>query len=84
MNEHALPVLVRIGKAGITPTVIEEIKKQLKKRKIIKIKFLPGHAKGKNKKEFAAELAKETGAKIISQIGFVVVLAENLNTKSTQ
>jgi len=80
MDTHTLPILVRIGKAGITDNVIEEIKKQVKKRKIIKIKFLPVHAKGKDKKRFAGELASKTGTKVVSQTGFVVVLKENLNT----
>ncbi|MEM4240195.1 MAG: YhbY family RNA-binding protein [Candidatus Woesearchaeota archaeon] len=84
MDTHALPVLVRIGKAGITETVLEEIRKQVKKRKIIKVKFLPAHAKGKDKKAFAGELAVKTGSRVVSQAGFVVVLAENLNTKSAK
>ena len=74
MDTHALPIVVRIGKAGITESVIEEIKKQIEKRKIIKVKFLPAHAKGKNKKEFAEELAEKTNTKIVGQTGFVVVL----------
>ncbi len=76
MDTHALPVLVRIGKAGITETVLEEIRKQVKKRKIIKVKFLPGHATGKDKKQFAKEIAEKTGTKLVSQAGFVVVLKE--------
>ena len=52
-DHHALPVLVRIGKLGITATVLDEIKKQVRKRKIIKVKFLPGHAAGKDKRQFA-------------------------------
>ncbi|MEM4246747.1 MAG: YhbY family RNA-binding protein [Candidatus Woesearchaeota archaeon] len=84
MDTHSLPVLVRIGKAGITPAILEEIKKQVKKRRIIKVKFLPAHAAGKDKKQFAGELAKKTGTTVISQAGFVVVLKEHLNTKTAQ
>jgi RNA-binding protein len=84
MDEHTLPIVGRIGKAGLTDSVIEEIRKQLKKRKIIKVKFLPSHASGKDKKQFAGELARKTGAIVVSQVGFVVVLKENLNTKSAQ
>ncbi len=91
MDAHALPVLVRIGKAGLTPSVIEEIKKHLKKRRVIKVKFLPAHAAGKSrksgisderanrgfasdKKAFARELAVKTNTRLVSQVGFVVVL----------
>lgn len=73
-DHHALPVLVRIGKLGITDTVLDEIKKQVRKRKIIKVKFLPGHAVGKDKRQFANELAEKTGTEIVHQVGFVVVL----------
>ncbi len=73
-DTHKLPILVRIGKSGLTETVIDEIKKQLQKRKIIKIKFLPGHASGKDKRAFARELAAKTNSKLVHQVGFVVVL----------
>lgn len=76
MDTHALPIIARIGKAGITDTVIAEIRKQIRKRKIIKVKFLPAHASGKDKKAFANELAEKTGSKVVSQVGFVVILKE--------
>ena len=73
-----MPVIVRIGKAGITESVIEEIKKQVKRRKVIKVKFLPAHAAGKDKKAFANQLAEKTGTKIVSQVGFIVVLQRTI------
>ncbi len=80
MDTHALPVLVRIGKAGITATVIDEIKKHVKKRTVVKVKFLPAHASGKDKRAFAKELAEKTGTKLIHQVGFVVVLGQSAET----
>lgn len=76
MDTHSLPIIVRIGKAGITDTIIAEIKKQIRKRKVLKVKFLPAHAAGKDKKAFANELAEKTGTLLVSQIGFVAVLKE--------
>ncbi len=73
MNHHELEPTVRIGKAGITDTVVDDVKKQLKKKKIIKVKFLPA-AVTDNKKALAKELAQKVNAKIIHQVGFVVVL----------
>ena len=67
------PVL-RIGKSGVTPGVIEEIKRQLKKKKLIKIKFLKPALADKDKKEFAKEIAEKTGSELINQVGFVIVL----------
>lgn len=81
IDTYSLPIVVRVGKSGLTESVISEIKKQIKKRKIIKIKFLPVHAAGKNKKEFAKEIAAKTNTTLVSQVGFVVVLKpHNLNT----
>jgi RNA-binding protein len=82
MDTHSLPIIVRIGKAGITDTIIAEIKKQVRKRKIIKVKFLPAQASGRDKSAFARELAEKSGTELVSQVGFVAVLKESLNTNS--
>lgn len=78
-DTHALHPIVIIGKAGLIPAVVDEIKNQLKKKKIIKIKFLPSALQGRDKKEFAKEIANNCNAKIIQQVGFVIVL-ERTNT----
>jgi len=69
-----LEPILRIGKSGLTPGAIEEIKKQLKKRKLIKLKFLKPALEGKDRKELAKEIAEKTGSELIHQVGFVVVL----------
>jgi len=65
--------ILRIGKAGLTDGVVEEIKKQLKKKRLIKIKFLRDAIEG-TKKEFAQEVASKTDSELIDQVGFVIVL----------
>ena len=67
------PIII-VGKSGLTDSAVKEIKIQLKKRKLIKIKFLRSIVKEKGKKELAQELASRTDSKIITQVGFVVVL----------
>jgi len=67
------PVL-RVGKSGLTENVIEEIKLQLKKRKLIKVKLLKSFIASKDRKKIAGEIAQRTDSKIVQQIGFVVVL----------
>ena len=67
------PVL-RIGKSGLTEGVIEEIKKQLKKKKLIKIKFLKSVLEDNDKKKFAKEIASKTDSELVQQVGFVIVL----------
>ena len=67
------PIII-VGKSGLTDSAVKEIKIQLKKRKLIKIKFLRSIVKEKGKKELAQELADRTDSKIIMKVGFVVVL----------
>jgi len=83
MNHHHLEPTVIIGKAGITNTIIDQVKNQLKKRKQIKVKFLASALAG-NKKELTEELAQKTNSRIAHRVGFVVVLerTKQLNTPS--
>ncbi|MBW2996636.1 YhbY family RNA-binding protein [Candidatus Woesearchaeota archaeon] len=71
--KYIQPIL-RIGKAGVTEGAIEEIKRQLKKRKLIKIKLLKSALNGKDKKEMAKEIAEKTRSELIHQVGSVIVL----------
>ena len=65
---------VRIGKNKITESAVNEVKKMLKKNKLIKVKLLKAALENSDKKTLAKELAGKTGATIIQQVGFVVVL----------
>jgi len=63
---------VAVGKSGVTDSVIAEIKGQLKRRRIIKIRL---HGESKlSRLEIAKELAERTGAKLVDVRGFTVVL----------
>ena len=64
---------VQIGKDGITEGVINEIKAQLKKRKIIKIKFLQNSDRD-NFREKIKNLAERSDADILEIRGFTAVL----------
>ena len=75
----ALSATVQIGKNGLTAALIEELKKQLKKRKLVKVKLTKGYVdsfkeEGKDKKEVVAMLAEKTNSELIYCVGFVVVL----------
>jgi len=69
-----LEPVIRIGKNGLTENTIKEIKKQLNKKKLIKVKLLRAFISDKNKKEVAKEIAQETNSQLIDLVGFVVVL----------
>lgn len=75
INHHALNAVVIIGKAGITESVVKQVISQLKKKKVIKVKFLPTAVKN-GKKELVKELAERTNAKIVHKVGFIVVLSK--------
>ena len=69
-----LEPVIRIGKNGFTESTIKEIKKQLNKKKLIKIKLLRAFISDKNKKEVAKEIAQKTNSHLIDLVGFVIVL----------
>ena len=69
-----LEPVIRIGKNGLTESTIKEIKKQLNKKKLIKVKFLRAFINNRNKKEAAKEIAQKTNSQLINLVGFVVVL----------
>lgn len=63
---------VAVGKNGVTDKVIAEIKSQLKRRRIIKVKL---HGESKlSRLEVAKQLAVRTESKLIDVRGFTVVL----------
>ena len=72
---------VRIGKSGLTESIINEIKIQLEKKNLVKVKFLKAFIQGRDKKELAMELAEKTGSTLIDKVGFVAVLCKNQRFK---
>jgi RNA-binding protein len=65
---------VHVGKEGLTEGIVQEVKAQLKRSKIIKIRVLP--AADQDKDEVAEELAARTNAKVVETRGFTVLLCE--------
>ena len=67
---------MNIGKEGLTPATIEEVKTQLRRNKLIKIKVLKSFAETMDKKEVGKKLSEETNSVLIDNVGFVYVLAD--------
>ena len=65
---------VRIGKTGITPNIVEEIRAQLKKRKLVKIKINKGIYERDSRSQVWDYLAEETASVIVLARGNVGVL----------
>lgn len=65
---------VRIGKSGITETVIDEISNQLKSKELVKIKVNKGLFEREQRSEVWAYIAKETNSTLVLQRGNIGVL----------
>lgn len=69
-------IVVRIGKKGITEGLVEEIKRNLEKHKIVKIKLLKSYRETieKSRQELADMIAKLVNAKVIEIRGYTLTL----------
>ena len=72
----ALEPVVRIGKSGLSDSVVKEIKKHIEQKKVIKVKMLRSFIGLGNKKALAEELAEKTDSVLVQRTGFVVILAK--------
>ena len=67
-QSHHLECTVQIGKAGITDSILAEIKRQLHKKKLVKIKLLKS-AKTDSTKTIARSLAAQLGVQLVKEVG---------------
>ena len=63
-----------IGKEGLTQDSLNEIEKQLKKNKMVKIKILKAALLNDDKKAIAARAAEQTGALLVDLRGHIFIL----------
>lgn len=66
--------ILNIGKNGVTDTVIEELNKQLKANRLVKVRILKSAEEGKDVKVIAEEIAAATRSTLIEVRGRTVVL----------
>jgi len=71
---QAFQVSIRIGKSGVTDTLISEIDTQLQKRSMVKIKLNRGLFERKAISEVWAKLAEQTNSVLVLARGNVGVL----------
>ena len=67
-------VTIRVGKTGITDTLVSEIESQLQKRSLVKIKLNRGLFERKDISEVWAHLAQRTNSILVLARGNVGVL----------
>lgn len=69
---HDLEPVVRIGKGGITPTLVKTVDEALQARELIKVKILDNAEVEKD--EAAEDLVAGTSCQLVRTIGRVLVL----------
>lgn len=69
-----IEALTHVGKNGITDSLIEELKRQMKDNKLIKVKLLKSAVEAMPREELAKELAEKTKSELIEVKGNTVVL----------
>ena len=70
----ALEPVVRVGKSGLSDSMVEEINKNLRKRKLIKIKLLKPSYKIQGKENLIGLIVQKTGSDLVESVGNVIVL----------
>ncbi|MFC1768346.1 YhbY family RNA-binding protein [Nanoarchaeota archaeon] len=73
---------LRIGKNGLNEGMINEIKSQLKKKDIIKVKLLKSYVKSTKQKEIAKEISTKSNSILVESVGNIVVLKKKNYKKS--
>ena len=69
-----LDPIVRIGKSGLSDSMVEEINKNLLKRGLIKIKLLASAYDKKEKADLINSILEKTNSELIESVGNVVVI----------
>lgn len=76
-KDASLPVTVRIGKSGLTETIVLELDGQLAARSLVKAKVNRGLYEREDLKKVWAHLAQETSSNLIFARGNVAVFWKN-------
>ena len=78
--QHLDP-LVRVGKAGLTGTVMQSLEQALTARQLVKVRLEKERAE---RDALAAQIVTETGASLIMQVGKVAVFYRPLPVTRTE
>jgi RNA-binding protein len=72
-KQDVIPFL-QIGKNGVTESFITEVKNQLKKSRVLKVRMLKSALEEKDRKEIAAEVAEKAKADLLDVRGHTFTL----------
>ena len=79
---QALDITLEVGKSGLSPTIVKELKRQLEKRPLVKAQIRKSAAAGESLDEMAQQLADEAGALLIETRGKTVIYARKHNVRA--
>lgn len=71
---HQISPILNIGKNGVTDALIEELNKQIKANRLVKVRVLKSAEEEKDVKVIAEEIAEATRSTLIEIRGRTVVL----------
>lgn len=72
MNRLLSTITINIGKSGINESVVDEIKRQLKDREVVKIRFSKGISP--QKQNYINQITEKSNSKLIDFRGNVAIL----------
>lgn len=72
MNRALSTITINVGKSGVNENVIAEIKRQLKEREIVKVKF--SKAISSQKQNYIIKIIEKSNSKLIDLRGNVAVI----------
>ena len=71
---NSLEITMRVGKLGLNESVVDELKQQLLKRKLVKMKVNQGVATGASERKHLFEsISSESGSILVFQRGNIAV-----------
>ncbi|KUK04301.1 YhbY family RNA-binding protein [Methermicoccus shengliensis] len=65
---------LHVGKSGITTQLLEELTRQLEKRKVVKVRLLRSARQSMDTEQAARQLAEGTGGRVVDIRGGCIVL----------
>lgn len=72
MNRSLSTITINIGKSGINESVVDEIKRQLKDKEVVKIRFSKGISP--QKQNYINQITEKSNSKLIDFRGNVAIL----------
>lgn len=80
-ESQSSPLTLQIGKRGLSKEVLQEIVRQIRKRKMIKIRVLKSALKQESLKSLVSEIISQTNSRAVSQVGNTVVIGNRNHYK---